>query len=154
MSVTGLDVFDSTLQKTNEWLQQIMQQLGTDSRQEAYIGLRATLHTLRDRLPLEVVAHLGAQLPMLVRGIYYEGWKPSPEVCKLHYEEFLACVAGYLVRTSVETSDPEPAVRAVFYTLARNIAPGETQKVMGVLPADLRSLWETANTTAVRAQAT
>lgn len=73
MSVTGLDVFDSTLQKTNEWLQQIMQQLGTDSRQEAYIGLRATLHTLRDRLPLEVVAHLGAQLPMLVRGIYYEG---------------------------------------------------------------------------------
>lgn len=54
----------------------------------------------------------------------------------------------------MRTSDPEPAVRAVFYTLARNIAPGETQKVMGVLPADLRSLWETANTTAVRAQAT
>jgi len=153
MSLAGLDVFDSTLQKTNEWLQQIMQELGTESKQEAYIALRATVHTLRDRLPLEVVAHLGAQLPMLVRGIYYEGWKPSLKVCKLHYDEFLACVMASFVRTSLETSDPEPAIRAVFHTLASNIAPGETQKVMGVLPADLRSLWETANTTAFREQA-
>jgi uncharacterized protein (DUF2267 family) len=154
MSVTGLEVFDTTLQKTNEWLQQIMQELGTESKQEAYIALRATLHTLRDRLPLEVVAHMGAQFPMLVRGIYYEGWKPSLEVCKLHYNEFLTCVLSYFVRASLETSDPEPAVRAVFHTVARNIAPGETQKVMNVLPADLRSLWETANTTALRAEAT
>jgi uncharacterized protein (DUF2267 family) len=153
MSLTGLDVFDSTLQKTNEWLQQIMQELGTESRQEAYIALRATLQTLRDRLPLEEMVHLGAQLPMLVRGIYYESWKPSLEVRKMHYDDFLACVLGYFVRTPLENSDPEPHIRAVFHTLARNIAPGETQKLMHVLPGDLRQLWETTNTGAAQARA-
>src|SRR3954452_19690727 len=76
MSATGLEVFDTTLQKTNEWLQEMMQEFGTESRQQVYLILRATLHALRERLPLEPMAHLGAQLPMLIRGFYYEGWSP------------------------------------------------------------------------------
>jgi uncharacterized protein (DUF2267 family) len=80
MSITGLEVFDTTLQKTNEWLQEIMQEFGTENRQQAYAALRATLHTLRERLPTEETAHLGAQLPMLIRGIYYEGWHPVLEI--------------------------------------------------------------------------
>jgi uncharacterized protein (DUF2267 family) len=62
------------VQKTNEWLQEIMQELGTENRQQASVVLRATLHALRGRLPLEEMAHLGAQLPMLIRGTYHEGW--------------------------------------------------------------------------------
>jgi uncharacterized protein (DUF2267 family) len=75
MSATGLDVFDQTLQKTNIWLKEIMDDLGPD-RQRAYHALRAVLHTLRDRLTVEEAAHLSAQLPLLVRGIYFEGWHP------------------------------------------------------------------------------
>ena len=74
MSMTGLDVFDSTVHQTNVWLKSIMDRLGTDDRHRAYLALRATLHALRDRLPPEVAVHLGAQLPMLVRGFYYEEW--------------------------------------------------------------------------------
>src|SRR4051812_19750729 len=101
MSLISLEVFDTTLQKTNEWLQEIMQELATESRQEAYVVLRATLHTLRDRLPLEVTAHLGAQLPMLIRGIYYEAWRPSLEVRKMHRDEFFECVLAHFTRTAL-----------------------------------------------------
>jgi uncharacterized protein (DUF2267 family) len=73
MSSTGLEAFDKTLQITHVWLDEIMAELGPD-RQRAYHALRAVLHALRDRWPLNLAAHLGAQLPLLVRGIYYDNW--------------------------------------------------------------------------------
>ena len=75
--MTGLDVFDTTVQKTNVWLKDIMQELGWEDRHKAYMGLRTTLHALRDRLTPEEAAQFGAQLPMLIRGLYYEGWTPT-----------------------------------------------------------------------------
>jgi uncharacterized protein (DUF2267 family) len=52
MSATGLDVFDSTIQKTNIWLNDLQRQGGFPDRHAAYQALRVTLHALRDRLPL------------------------------------------------------------------------------------------------------
>jgi uncharacterized protein (DUF2267 family) len=77
MSATGLDVFDRTLQATNIWLDDIMQELGWSDRHRAYHALRAVLHALRDRLPVDDAAHFAAQLPMLIRGLFYEGWRPA-----------------------------------------------------------------------------
>src|SRR2546423_6763305 len=74
MSLTGLDVFDRTVHTTNRSLQELMGLLDGGSRHDAYVALRATLHALRDRLPVEETAELAAQPPMLVRGFYYEGW--------------------------------------------------------------------------------
>jgi uncharacterized protein (DUF2267 family) len=70
-SMTGLDVFDTTVHKTNSWLKEIMDELGIDNRHQAYQALRGTLQTLRDRPPVEEATHLDAQLPMLISGIYY-----------------------------------------------------------------------------------
>jgi hypothetical protein len=39
MSATGLEVFDSTLQKTNIWLKELMEEMGLD-RRKAYQALR------------------------------------------------------------------------------------------------------------------
>ncbi len=77
MSATGIDAFDTTIQKTHIWLDDLMQELCFQDRQIAYLAMRATLHALRDRLTVDEVAQLAAQLPMLVRGFYYEGWDPS-----------------------------------------------------------------------------
>ena len=68
MPATGLDVFDKTLQTTHIWLDDIMEVVGPD-RQVAWHALGAVLRTLRDRLPLGLAAHLGSQLPILIRGI-------------------------------------------------------------------------------------
>ena len=70
---TGIDAFDNTLQLTNLWLQDLMTRLGTGDRHLAYLALRTTRHALRDRLAVDEAALLGAQLPMLVRRLYYEG---------------------------------------------------------------------------------
>ena len=106
MSATGLDVFDRTLHKTNAWLSDLMEALGRQDRHAAYLALRTTLHALRDRLTVEEVAQLGAQLPMLVRGFYYEGWDPTGTPLRVrHKEEFLARIQEEF--RSDEPIDPE-----------------------------------------------
>ena len=140
MPTTALNVFDTTLEKTNEWLNEINDELGWDTKHAAYTALRSTLHALRDRLPVNEAAHLGAQLPMLIRGIYYEGWRPSDKPLKVrHLDEFLDHVAEEC-RTELDMPI-EGMVRAVFHTLQRHISPGEITSVIRNLPNDLRVLW-------------
>src|ERR1700716_3860205 len=115
MSMTGLEVFDETVHKTNTWLKEIGNELGLE-RHGAYHVLRAVLHCLRDRLIINEAAQLGDQLPMLVRGIYYEAWHPAGKPEKIRSrEEFLARVGTYFGKVS--SLDSEDAVRAVFHVL-------------------------------------
>ena len=140
MSATGLDVFDRTLHKTNAWLSDLMDALGWQDRHAGYLALRTTLHALRDRLTVEEVAQVGAQLPMLVRGFYYEGWDPTGTPLRVrHKEQFLARIQEEF--RSDEPIDPERVARAVFGILARRVAAGEIEDVKHVLPAELRHLW-------------
>ena len=140
MSATGLDVFDTTLQKTHIWLKDLMQALGTEDRQRAYLALRATLHALRDRLTVEEVAQLGAQLPMLIRGFYYEGWDPTGKPLRVrHREQFLERILQEFRRD--DDIDPEEVARAVFMVLEKRVTEGEIEDVKYVLPAEIRDLW-------------
>ena len=140
MSMTGLEVFDTTVHKTNSWLKEVMQEIHRDNRRKAYDALRATLHALRDRLTVEEVAQLGAQLPMLLRGFYYEGWDPTRKPVKLRdREEFLSLVEAEF--RADDTLNPELIARAVFKVLTNRITAGEIEDVKHVLPAEIRSLW-------------
>jgi uncharacterized protein (DUF2267 family) len=139
MSTTGLDVFDKTVQTTNIWLDDIMERMGPD-RHVAWHILGAVLRVLRDRLPLDDAAHLGAQLPLLVRGLYYDQWHtPSIIHKERHQEEFLARVEEGLRDT--RPVNAREAVRTVFTVLAKHIAKGQADKTAQVLPADIRALW-------------
>jgi uncharacterized protein (DUF2267 family) len=139
VSSTGLEVFDETLHKTNTWLKEIAQVLGVD-RHGAYQVLRAVLHCLRDRLTINEAAQLGDQLPMLVRGIYYEAWHPAGKPDKIRSrDEFLA---GINMRIAMKQSvDAENAARTVFRTLENHVSPGEIRDVIHVLPQEIRTLW-------------
>ena len=96
---TGLDTFDKTIQESNLWIKDVMERLDTLDRHHAYSALRAVLHGLRDRIGPENAAHLGAQLPMLMRGLFYEGWDPTGKPTKERHEAaFLAHVARELPR--------------------------------------------------------
>lgn len=140
MSETGLEVFDTTVQKTNSWLKDVMAELGWQDRQRAYLALRATLHALRDRLTVDEAAQLAAQLPMLVRGFYYEDWKPAGKPLRMRSrEEFLARIEEEFARAA--PIDPEQVAHAVFAVLAARISKGEIQDVEQVLPAEIRDLW-------------
>ncbi len=137
---TGLDVFDTTVQESNLWLKDLMERLGTHDRHHAYSTLRAVLHALRDRIGPDNAAHLGAQLPMLLRGLYYEGWHMSRTPTKERHEiEFLARVAQELPRA--DALEIESGVCAVFDLLSKKIDRGEAVKLAGVFPKELRALW-------------
>jgi uncharacterized protein (DUF2267 family) len=139
MSNTGLDVFDRTIQLTNIWLKEINEDLGPD-KQFAWHVLGTVARCLRDQLQPDMAVHLGAQLPLLVRGTYYEGWHTPGEPDPAHNAEaFLAKAAEGLAMTrSVGTED---AVRAVFGVISRHVDREQVTKVRGTLPEPIRRLW-------------
>jgi uncharacterized protein (DUF2267 family) len=140
MNSIGVDVFDTTLQKTSVWLNGVMEEMGWEDRHRAYSVLRAVLHALRDRLIVDEAVNLGAQLPMLIRGFYYEGWRPEGRPFKYrHKEEFSAQVAKTL--PSMGQAELERAVRAVFKVLSSQVTGGEIAQVRDQLPAEVRELW-------------
>ena len=140
MSATGLEILDTSVQKTNIWLKDLMEHMETADRHRAYMALKVTLHALRDRLSIEEAAQLGAQLPMIVRGLYYEGWRPGgkPERAS-SWETFMKPV--YLAVCQDGSCTPEEIVAAVFDVLSRHVSGGEIDDVISQLPRDIRSLW-------------
>jgi uncharacterized protein (DUF2267 family) len=142
MSANGLEVFDRTLETTHIWLNEICNDLGPD-KQVAWKVLSTVLHKLRDRLTLNLAAHLGAQLPLLVRGVYYDQFEPGkmPSECRSR-DEFVAEVAEWLSDT--RPVDPEEAIRSVFRLLSRHISEGQVNKVRDALPKSIRQMWESA----------
>jgi uncharacterized protein (DUF2267 family) len=142
MSASGLDVFDRTLETTHIWLNEICTDLGPD-KQVAWKVLSTVLHKLRDRLTINLAAHLGAQLPLLVRGIYYDQFEPGKMPSEFRSrDDFVAEVAEWLSDT--RPVDPEEAIRSVFRVLSRHISEGQIGKVRDALPKGLRQMWEAA----------
>jgi uncharacterized protein (DUF2267 family) len=139
MAATGLDVWDKTLQTTNIWLDEIIEEIGPD-RQVAWHVLSAVLRTLRDRVPLGLGAHLSAQLPLIMRGVYYDQWQPAAQPERTRdLDEFLARVAEKI--HGIRPVDVRDATRAVFRVLSRHLDRGEAAKILNALPRPVRELW-------------
>jgi uncharacterized protein (DUF2267 family) len=140
MNPTSHAPFDSTYRTTSAWLKELMRELNWDDPRRAYAALRAVLHALRDRLTVAEAADLSAQLPMLVRGLFFEGWRPNAvPVRERRREDFLAPVAAAF--RDDPGVDPEAVAWAVFQVLRRHVSAGEVGDVKGLLPAEIRPLW-------------
>jgi uncharacterized protein (DUF2267 family) len=134
---TEVGAVDHSVEKTNRWLDQLARELGKPGdRTYAFRVLRAFLHTLRDRLPLEESAHLAAQLPELLRGVYYEGWRPSRTPLTYHDgATFLDLVADEALLAG--ETEAGYAVEAAARVLRRHVTPGELDDVRAVLPSPI-----------------
>ena len=140
MSMTGFESFDTAVQKADIWLKELSRELGADSKKQAYTALRAVLHTLRDRLSIDEAADLGAQLPMLIRGIYYDEWDPSKMPVKdRHLDDFLNHIRENF-RGDPQTQ-PEVITKAVFKLLQHKITEGEIKDIKSMMPKKLLELW-------------
>ena len=139
MSVTGVTTLDHTIQETNVWLKAIEEELELDNRQQAYNALRAVLHALRDRVPPEVAIKFGAQLPILLRGIYYENWHAAGTPTReRHASDFADHVATELPQQF--PIEPLTVIRGVFEIVWEKLDPGEFEKLMHHLPVQIREL--------------
>lgn len=137
---TGLAVFDETVQETNGWLKQLQAELEPCSREQTYRALRTVLHVLRDRLPETSVLGLSAQLPMLLRGLFLEGWRPQAGSSDIN------SIEAFTEAVQVELGDrfPRDALavsRAVLEVMTDHLDPGEVDKLIRCLPGHLRALW-------------
>ena len=139
MSTTILPLFDKSLQTTAIWLEEIQSEIGPD-RAFAWRVLSVVLQNLRDHLPLELSAHLGAQLPMIVRGTFYDQFDPTGLPRQAHSaEDFLGAVEEGL--RDHRGVDPRAAVQAVFGVLDRHLSKGQIEKVVRSLPRGIRAMW-------------
>lgn len=129
-------IIERSVEKAHVWLDEVAEQMGTDDRRRAYRALRAYLHALRDRLTVDEAAQLGAQLPDLIRGIYYEGWNPSATPVRYRgFTDFLERIAAE-AELDGETS-ASYATGAVAGVLRRHVSAGEIDDIRAQLPEDL-----------------
>jgi len=143
-------VWEKALAKSNVWLEELGRELGWDDPDAIMIVLRSVLHALRDRLPADEAVELSAQLPLLIKGVYFDGWDPSATPVKARSrQEFLAMVRKPLGGVAME-ADAERVTRAVFRLLTEHVSEGEIHDVRGSMPAELADLWPVPASTPVR----
>jgi uncharacterized protein (DUF2267 family) len=140
MSATGLEGLDQAVQQAHIWINEIDRRLGWGNKPRAYRLLKAVLHALRDHLPVNEAADLGAQLPTLIRGVYYDQWRPAATPVKeRHLDGFLAEIDRSFRTDPID--DTGEATAAVFALLSEKVTAGEIADVRQSLPGAIRSLW-------------
>jgi uncharacterized protein (DUF2267 family) len=131
--------FDGAVRATEEWLDDLKNRLGWENADRVRLALLATLHALRDHLPTDEVARLGAALPPLLRGFYFEGWHPRGRPARGSRASFLSRIHDGVHRDP--GIDPEEVAQAVFALLAERLPSAEIEEIRAATPAPLQGLW-------------
>ena len=139
MAMTGLDTFDTAVQKSERWIHEVMEQLEWSDRHRTYSVLRAVLLNLRNQLTVDVSANLSAQLPLVLRGLYYDQWNPSAvPVKERSLQRFLERVAQDASLS--DTDEALRATRAVLGVLEEHTSEGVEWHLAEVLPDEFETL--------------
>ncbi|MCU4654769.1 DUF2267 domain-containing protein [Roseibacterium sp. SDUM158016] len=140
MSALGLKIIDESVQQANVWINEVDYRAGWANKQRAYRLMRAVLQALRDHLSPDEAAQLSAQLPIFVRGIYYEGYDPSKTPVVERSK------AGFIERVQAAfqgdpMGDAEHAIGAVFDVLDAHVSEGEMAHVRASFTGEIRALF-------------
>lgn len=134
MKVSALD---HAMHIAHIWVNDVAKEFDTDDREFAYRVLRAWLHTLRDRLTAEAAAHFAAQLPDLIRGIFYAGWDPGVVPKKYDAEAYAVRFAG---EANISVQDVGKAAATTTAGLLHHLSPAQLNKALDQLPSEIRVL--------------
>ena len=143
MTHTNVTHLSHACQQAQEWIKALAARSPFEVEDQAYSYARAVRHALRDRLTVEEAVHFGSQLPLLIRGIYYDGWKPSkvPDKIKSMTEFYARVEESFPGLARPTTIDPVYATNTVLHFLEEHIDPGEMRHVKGQLPRELQQLF-------------
>jgi uncharacterized protein (DUF2267 family) len=136
-AVSTPDAFSHALHTANIWLADVSKALGTDDRHHAQRVLRAWLHVLRDRLSVESAAKFAAQLPELLRGIYYSGWEPHRAPITYRTDQF---TFRFAAEAGIPAAQVGATAAAVTAALGKHLSPGQLSEALAEFPADLRTI--------------
>jgi len=138
--MTGIQTLDTAVGATEEWINALMAQLGWQDKERTYLALLAALHALRDALPRDEAGYLGVQLPVLLRGLYFEGWHPASHIQRAKSRSaFVERIQEGVHRDP--GIDAEGVAHAVFALLAERLPPGEVEDAKAAMPETLRMFW-------------
>ena len=140
MSKQGLEVIDHTVQLTHEWINELADRLDWSNQRGVFHLLRATLTNLRDLLGHNEAAQLSAQFPILIRGVFYEGWRPSDTPLKDRSKDSFIERIDANIREYPEYRGEED-IYTVFALLNTRITEGEIRDVRNSLPSTIRDIW-------------
>lgn len=134
-------ILQRSVEQARHWIDETATELGHDDKRAAYRALKGVLHTLRDRSTVAESAQLASQLPELIRGAYYENWRPA------HTPERYRDAAGFLDRVRDHSglageTEASFAVTAVMTVLRRHVSSGELDDVLATMPSPIRELLE------------
>lgn len=140
MSAQGLRVIEHTVQLTYEWINELTDRLDWTHQKDALRLMRVVLHQLRDHLQPDELAQFSAQLPLLIRGMLFEGWAPkrapvhqrNADVFVQEIEELVGAVLEYRGKEDIQ---------AVFKLLNARLSRGEVDDIRANLPAPISALW-------------
>lgn len=138
-TMTAMSDFSAAVLATEDWINDLMRRLGWHDRERVYLALIATLHALRDCLARDEAVYVGAHLPPLLRGLYYEGWHPSQRPAARSRGAFLERVHDGVHRDP--GVDAEQVARAVFALLATHLPAAELEDAKAATPKPLHNLW-------------
>lgn len=140
MTAQGLQVIDHSVHVTHEWINELTGRLGYGSKRSALRLMRVTLHHIRDHLVVDEIAQLSAQLPLLIRGFFFEGWVPNRTLIKERsVEEFVGSITDKMAET--EEFCGRDDIACVFDLLNARISEGEVEDIRGCLSGPVRELW-------------
>lgn len=137
--MTTLQDLDKAASAAREWVDDLTHRLGWHDRERVYLVLIAALHALRDCVGHDEAVYLGACLPTLLRGLYYEGWHPGRHPEAKSRRAFLERIHDGVHRDPAV--DAEQVARAVLALLADRLPAAEIEDVKAATPRELHNLW-------------
>lgn len=133
-----IDLFNGSLMKTTEMFKELETYLGISERRRSYHIFRVVLHAIRDRLPVNEAADLAAQLPLILKGVFYDGWVPAHMPEKMRKDEFLARISSEINLGS--SFSAEDVLQIVIAVLKNHISEGEFDDIKAIWPKELREI--------------